>query len=231
MVRDRLFALQDKKYAQFQSKLTPTVLPEKIIGVRVPELRKLAKSILREQGNAEFLLQLPHEYYDENILHSLLLSEMKDYEACVSYVDQFLPYVDNWAVCDLLSPKIFAKNKETLMGKIREWSASAQPYTCRFGMEMLMTHFLDADFCPEYLEIPASVRSEEYYVNMMIAWFFATALAKQWDATIPYLQQNLLSPWCHNKTIQKACESYRITAEQKEYLRTLKHKRSGAQEK
>lgn len=225
MILEQLYALQDKKYAQFQSKLTPTIPPEKIIGVRVPELRKLAKSILREQGNAEFLLQLPHEYYDENILHSLLLSEMKDYETCVSYVDQFLPYVDNWAVCDLLSPKIFAKNKETLMGKIREWSASAQPYTCRFGMEMLMTHFLDADFRPEYLEIPASVRSEEYYVNMMIAWFFATALAKQWEAAISYIQQNRLSLWCHNKTIQKACESYRITAEQKEYLRTLKHKR------
>lgn len=225
MILEQLYALQDKKYAQFQSKLTPTIPPEKIIGVRVPELRKLAKSILREQGNAEFLLQLPHEYYDENILHSLLLSEMKDYETCVSYVDRFLPYVDNWAVCDLLSPKIFAKNKETLMGKIREWSASAQPYTCRFGMEMLMTHFLDADFRPEYLEIPASVRSEEYYVNMMIAWFFATALAKQWEAAISYIQQNRLSLWCHNKTIQKACESYRITAEQKEYLRTLKHKR------
>ncbi len=219
---EELFALQDSSYGDFQAKLTPGIPREQFIGVRVPEVRKLAKRLAKEPGAASFLEDRPHKYYDENMLHALILSEMKDYEACVAAVDRFLPYVDNWAVCDILSPKIFRRNKPALLKKIREWSASEKTYTCRFGIEMLMSHFLDDDFKPEYLEIPAAVRSEEYYVRMMAAWFFATALAKQWDAAVKYVEEGRLDTWTHNKTIQKARESFRITAEQKEYLNTLK---------
>ncbi len=220
--QELLFQLQDKCYRDFQSKLIPTIPVETIIGVRIPTIRKLAKEYGKDPESVEFLKQLPHTYYDENILHALLVAEIKDYEVCVKEVERFLPYVDNWAVCDIFSPKVFRKNKDKLIDKIREWTASGHPYTCRFGMEMLMTHFLDEDFRVEYLEIPAAVHSEEYYVNMMIAWFYATALAKQWDATIGYIEDQRLDTWTHNKTIQKARESYRITPEQKEYLKTLK---------
>ena len=213
--QELLFQLQDKGYRDFQSKLIPTIPVETIIGVRIPAIRKLAKEYGKDPESVEFLKQLPHTYYDENILHALLVAEIKDYEVCVKEVD-------NWAVCDIFSPKVFRKNKDKLIDKIREWTASDHPYTCRFGMEMLMTHFLDEDFRVEYLEIPATVHSEEYYVNMMIAWFYATALAKQWDATIGYIEDQRLDTWTHNKTIQKARESYRITPEQKEYLKTLK---------
>lgn len=221
-IQKKLFELQDKEYAEFQSKLTPVIPRDAFIGVRVPEVRKLAKSYSKDPECQEFLKELPHQYYDENMLHGLILSEMKDYDDCIRAVDLFLPYVDNWAVCDIMSPKVFKKHKEQLLEKIREWAASDLVYTCRFGLEMLMSHFLDEDYAPEYLEIPAGVRSEEYYVNMMIAWFFATALAKQWDTTIPYIEGNRLDTWVHNKTIQKARESYRITEEQKEYLKGLK---------
>ncbi len=224
LIQKQLFELQDKEYAAFQAKLTPGIPQESFIGVRVPLARKLAKEIFKDPAHKAFLEVLPHKYYDENMLHGLLISQMKDYGECIEATDKFLPFVDNWAVCDIMSPKIFAKHKAELMAKIREWSASSHTYTCRFGLEMLMSHFLDADFKPEYLEIPAAARSEEYYVKMMVAWFFATALAKQWDATIPYLQNRVLATWTHNKTIQKAIESYRITAEQKDYLRTLKGK-------
>lgn len=220
--QELLFQLQDKGYRDFQSKLIPTIPMETIIGVRIPTIRKLAKEYGKDPESVEFLKQLPHTYYDENILHALLVAEIKDYEVCVKEVERFLPYVDNWAVCDIFSPKVFRKNKDKLIDKIREWTASEHPYTCRFGMEMLMTHFLDEDFREEYLEIPAAVHSGEYYVNMMIAWFYATALAKQWDATIGYIEDQRLDTWTHNKTIQKARESYRITPEQKEYLKTLK---------
>lgn len=223
-IQKRLFELRDEKYADFQAKLTPGIPREDFIGVRVPMVRAFAKEVIKDQACESFLQELPHRYYDENMLHGLVLSEMKDYEACVEKVEQFLPYVDNWAVCDIMSPKIFKKNKDKLILKIKEWSASLETYTCRFGLEMLMSHFLDEDFCPAYLEIPAQVKSEEYYVNMMIAWFFATALAKQWDSTILYIENKTMDPWVHNKTIQKAIESRRITAEQKEYLRSLKVK-------
>lgn len=220
--QELLFQLQDKGYRDFQSKLIPTIPVETIIGVRIPAIRKLSKEYGKNPECVEFLKQLPHTYYDENILHALLVAEIKDYEVCVKEVERFLPYVDNWAVCDIFSPKVFRKNKDELIDKIREWTASGHPYICRFGMEMLMTHFLDEDFRVEYLEIPAAVHSEEYYVNMMIAWFYATALAKQWDATVDYIEKKCLDPWTHNKTIQKARESYRITREKKEYLNTLK---------
>lgn len=221
-ITEELFALQDASYADFQAKLTPNIPRELFIGVRVPVARKLAKKLSQKPEAASFLSDLPHTYYDENILHSLLLSEMKDYDACVAAVDAFLPYVDNWAVCDILSPKIFKKHKTALLEKIKEWSASKKTYTCRFGIEMLLSHFLDEDFKPAYLEIPASVHREEYYVRMMTAWFSATALAKQWDATIEYLEDCRLDPWTHNKTIHNARESGRITPKQKEYLKTLK---------
>ena len=220
--REELFALQDTAYGDFQAKLTPGIPRELFIGVRVPEVRKLAKRLVKEPEAAEFLSDLPHKYYDENMLHGLLISEFKDYDACIAAVDNFLPYVDNWAVCDIMSPKVFKKNKDILLDKIREWSASEKTYTCRFGVEMLMSYFLDDNFKPEYLDIPASVHSEEYYVQMMVAWFFATALAKQWDAAILYIENGVLDTWVHNKTIQKARESFRITPKQKEYLKTLK---------
>ena len=223
-ITDELFALRDEKYAEFQAKLTPGIPVESFIGVRVPVVRQLAKKIKNTPEAEEFLKVLPHKYYDENMLHGLLISEIKDYEVCISETEAFLPYVDNWAVCDIMSPKIFAKHKRELLKSIRKWAASDRVYTIRFGIEMLMSHYLDADFAPEYLEIPAGVISEEYYVNMMISWFFATALAKQWDATIVYLKENRLGDWVHNKTITKAIESYRITDEQKAYLRTLKKK-------
>ncbi|MCI6603977.1 MAG: DNA alkylation repair protein [Clostridiales bacterium] len=221
-IKEELFALQDSSYADFQANLIPNIPRERIIGVRVPEARKLAKELAREAEASQFLKDLPHTYYDENMLHGLLLSEMKDYDACIAAVDTFLPYVDNWAVCDIMSPKIFKKHKTALLEKIKEWSASEKTYTCRFGIEILMTYFLDDDFKPAYLEISASVHSEEYYVQMMIAWFFATALAKQWDMTIKYIEDQRLDPWTHNKAIQKARESKRITPEQKEYLKSLK---------
>ena len=214
--------MQDISYGDFQAKLTPGIPRGLIIGIRVPEARKLAKKLAKEPEASNFLKDLPHKYYDENMLHGLLLSEMKDYDACIAAVDNFLPYVDNWAVCDIMSPKIFKKHKTALLEKIKEWSASEKTYTCRFGIEMLLSYFLDDDFKPDYLEIPASVHSEEYYVRMMIAWFFATALAKQWDATIQYIEDNRLDTWTHNKAIQKARESNRITPKQKEYLKSLK---------
>ena len=222
MIQERLFALQDEKYREFQRSLIPGLPREKIIGIRIPAMRKLAKEFVKAPEAAVFLKQLPHTYYDENILHALLIAEIKDYDACMEAVKAFLPYIDNWAVCDGLSPKAFGKHKAELLEKIRLWIPSEHTYTCRFGIGMLMRWFLDEDFQPGYLELPAAVRSEEYYVNMMTAWFFATALAKQWDAAIPYLEQNRLDPWTHNKTIQKARESYRITTEQKEYLKRLK---------
>lgn len=228
-IRDQLFELQDKEYAEFQAKLTPGVSVDSIIGVRVPKLRAFAKHLIKDADSddkcceiKEFLNTLPHKYYDENILHGILISEIRDYEQCVQKVEEFLPYVDNWAVCDGLLPKIFQKNKEKLLVKINEWVSSKHTYTCRFGIRMLMNHFLDKDFKEEYIFIPGNVISQEYYVNMMIAWFYATALAKQWDAAVKILEKKQLGAWTHNKTIQKACESYRISPEQKEYLKTLK---------
>lgn len=223
-IQTRLFALQDLKYREFHCKLMPTVAPERVIGVRTPELRKLAKELFKEPETAEFLKMLPHSYYDENNLHGFLVEQIRDYSAAVAAIDDFLPYVDNWATCDLMNPKVFKKHRPELLGEIQKWMASDRTYTIRFGIGMLMTHFLDEDFAPESPAWVADIRSEEYYVNMMIAWYFATALAKRWDAVIPYIQQNRLDKWVHNKAIQKAVESYRITDEQKDYLRTLRVK-------
>ncbi len=221
-IQKLLFEQRDEAYADFQSRLMPGIPRESLIGVRVPRARALARELVKGSDWRSFLDCLPHRYYDENLLHGLLISEIRDYGDCIRCIDAFLPYVDNWAVCDLLSPKIFKKHKQELTEKIREWIASPAVYTCRFGLEMLMSHYLDADFGPEVLGPAASVRSEEYYVRMMQAWFFATALAKQWESALPYLIEEKLDVWTHNKTIQKACESYRISEEQKAYLRTLK---------
>ena len=223
-VQARLFELRDPKYRDFQCKLMPTVDPDTVIGVRTPELRKLAKTFRKEPEAAEFLKILPHKYYEENNLHGFLIETMKDYGQVIAALDAFLPYVDNWATCDLMRPKIFRKHLPELREQIRRWMASDHVYTIRFGIEMLMTFFLDDQFQPEYLDWVAGVHSEEYYVNMMIAWYFATALAKQYDASLPYLRERCLEPWTHNKTIQKAIESYRITDEQKAYLRSMKVK-------
>ena len=221
-IRETLFSLRDEKFAAFQARLIPNVAPERVIGVRTPALRKLAKT-LRGSGQAEeFLKALPHEFFEENNLHAFLLCEMKDFEACVQAVEDFLPYVDNWATCDQMSPGVFRKNKQALLPHIRRWIASEQCYTRRFGIGMLMSHFLDEDFREEYLSLVSDIRSEEYYVNMMIAWYFATALAKQYEAALPYLENRRLAPWVHNKAIQKALESFRVSDGHKAYLRTLK---------
>ena len=225
IIRNELFDMQDIKYREFQAKLMPTVDPEKMIGVRTPELRKYAKQLIKNGSASDFINELPHEYFDENQLHAFIISEMKDYEKCIAEVNRFLPYVDNWATCDQLSPKVFRKHKEELLGEIRKWIKSEESYTIRFGIGMLMQHFLDEDFKAEYPEMVSGVKSEEYYVNMMIAWYFATALAKQYEEVISFIQNNRLDKWTHNKAIQKSVESNRISPEQKEYLRSLKQKR------
>ncbi len=222
VLREKLFELEDKDYAEFQRKLIPNVAPETIIGVRTPELRKLAKEAAKLPGIEEYMKVLPHGYYEEYNLHGILIEGIKDYDRCIEELNEFLPYVDNWATCDLVSPKVFKKHLPELIGQIRIWMSSDRPYTIRFGMEALMRHFLDDQFQPEYLELAAGIRSEEYYVNMMTAWFFATALAKQYDKTISYIEEQRLDEWTHNKAIQKAIESYRVSDEQKAYLRTLK---------
>ena len=223
-IRSELIKLQDPSYRDFQVNLIPTVAPEKIIGVRTPELRALAKALSKRDDISGFLDDLPHSSFEENQLHAFILSVMKDAEACIKLVDKFLPYVDNWATCDQMSPKIFKKHKELLLGFVNEWIKSDHTYTRRFAIGMLMEHFLDDDFKTSYLTKVSKIRSDEYYVNMMIAWFFATALAKQYDYTVPYIEKQKLDIWTHNKSIQKAVESYRITEEQKAYLKTLKRK-------
>lgn len=217
--------LQDTGYRDMQKKIIPTVDPDSIIGVRTPALRALAKEILKSGDYKSFLNELPHKYFEENQLHAFILSGMKDFDECMDELEKFLPFVDNWATCDQMSPKVFAKHRTELLGEIKRWIKSGQTYTVRFGLGMLMEHYLDADFKPEYLALAAGVRSEEYYIRMMIAWYFATALAKQYDSALPYIEQKKLDEWTHNKTIQKAVESYRISPEQKEYLRGLKSKR------
>lgn len=221
-IRVRLFAMQDAKYRDFTAKLTPTVPPERIIGVRTPELRKYAVELSKTEDAAAFMAMLPHLYQEENNLHAFLIERIADYDACVAALDAFLPYVDNWATCDSMSPKCLKKQLPRLTGEIRRWMASDRVYTVRFGMGMLMRHFLDDAFDPAYLDWVAALRSEEYYINMMIAWFFATALAKQWDATLPFIVNCRLEPWVHNKAIQKAIESYRIPEDRKIWLRAQK---------
>ena len=224
-IQEYLFSEQDTSYQQFQSKIIPNVDQETIIGVRTPQLRDYAKKLAKDENIDEFITSLPHTYYEENMLHAFIIENIKDYDKAIKAVETFLPYVDNWATCDMMSPKIFKKHTTELYQKIDEWLQSDQTYTIRFGIGMLMKYFLDDHFKPEILEKVAAIKSEEYYINMMIAWFFATALVKQEEATLPYITQHKLDTWTHNKAIQKALESYRIDNDLKEYLKSLKIKK------
>ena len=218
-LQKQLFELQDLKYRDFHSKLMPETDKETVIGIRTPVLRKFAKEFAGTSEAEAFLRQLPHRYYEENNLHMMLITGIKDYEKCMEEIQRFLPCIDNWATCDYPAPKCFARHKDQVLEEAKRWISSGETYVIRYGIGMLMRLFLDEDFSSEYLEMAAAVQSQEYYVNMMIAWYFATALAKQWDATVPYIEQHKLSDWVHRKTDQKDVESYRITPEQKEYLK------------
>ena len=219
-----LIKLQDTGYRDMQVTIIPTVNADSIIGVRTPALRQLAKDLSKREDISLFLGELPHKYFEENQLHAFILSGMKDAGNCIRLVDAFLPYVDNWATCDQMSPKVFRKNKDLLLEYVEKWMKSDLTYVKRFAIGMLMEHVRDEDFKTSYLTKVSKIRSDEYYVNMMTAWYFATALAKQYEAALPYIEGQKLDKWTHNKAIQKAVESYRITPEQKEYLKTLKRK-------
>lgn len=221
-IRASLWEMQDAGYKDFHAKLIPTVAPKAIIGVRTPQLRGYARKLAKDPQIGDFLAQLPHQYYDENNVHAFVVEQIKDYGECLVQTERFLPYIDNWATCDMMAPKVFGKHKEELLEPIQRWIASSETYTIRYGIGMLMRFYLEEDFRQEYLQWVADIKSEEYYVNMMRAWYFATALAKQYETAIPYLEEKRLDNWTHNKTIQKACESYRMTAQQKKYLRGLK---------
>ncbi len=223
-IYDDLLQLQDVKYRDFQSKLIPTIDSDIIIGVRTPELRKYSKMLLKRTDICNFLRCLPHKYFEENQLHSFIISEIKNYEKCIDEVNRFLPYVDNWATCDQMSPKVFRNNRKKLLKQIKYWINSNKNYVIRFGVKMLMQHFLDKDFDPIFLDMVSEVKSDDYYVNMMVAWYFATALAKQFDAALSYIENRKLNPWVHNKAIQKSLESYRVAAEDKRHLKSLKIK-------
>lgn len=224
-VQKRLFEMQDAEYRDFHAKLVPTMEKTKFIGIRTPMLRKFAKKFGKTEESEIFLQVLPHQYYEENNLHGLLIEQIRDYDKCLEELERFLPFIDNWATCDLLALHMMKKHRDVFIREVFRWIESDQPYTIRFGISMLMRHYLDEEFKTEYPEKVAAIRSEEYYVNMMRAWYFATALAKQYDKILPFIEKQKLDVWTHNKTIQKAIESYRITPEQKEYLRGLKIKK------
>lgn len=221
-VQKELFAMQDLKYRDFHSKLMPTVNKEKIIGVRTPQLRKFANAFAKTGEAEAFMKNLPHTYYEEDNLHGFLIEKIKDYNQCIEALDEFLPYVDNWATCDMMSPKVLKKYPEQLLEKVKVWIMSEDTYVVRYAIGCLMKYYLEEHFSTEYADMVAEVQSGEYYIQMMQAWYFATALAKQYEEILPYLLECRLSTWVHNKTIQKAVESYRITPEQKVYLKTLK---------
>ncbi|MBQ6893659.1 MAG: DNA alkylation repair protein [Clostridia bacterium] len=220
-IQKELFAMQDKEYKAFHSRLMPTVDSDTVIGIRTPILRGYAKKINNSEQAKRFLVSLPHMYYEENNLHAFLIEQIRDYDECISEINRFLPYVDNWATCDMMRPKCFKKNTDALLHQIEKWLDAPHSYTVRFGIETLMLFYLDEHFEERFLERVCRVESDEYYVNMMRAWYFATALAKQYDSAVKYIAEGRLDKWTHNKTIRKAIESYRITAEKKEFLRTL----------
>ena len=224
-VQAELFEMQDLTYRDFHATLMPTIDKETVIGVRTPMLRAYAKKFGKTADAVTFLEVLPHKYYEENNLHGLLIEQIKDYPACIAAIERFLPYVDNWATCDMIALRTMKKHLDVFIQEIYSWMASDHPYVVRFGIGMLMRYYLDEQFKPEYPEKVAEIKSDEYYVNMMRAWYFATALAKQYDQILPYLEEKKLDTWTHNKTIQKAVESYRIASEQKCYLRTLRIKK------
>ena len=223
MFKSELFALRDEWYRGFQCKLMPTVDESRVIGIRTPQLRNYARQIRDTAEAMDFLTLLPHKYYEENNLHGFLIEFFRDYDECVTALDRFLPFVDNWATCDSINPKVLGKNPERLIADIRRWLKSEDIYTVRFGLKMLMTHFLEENFKADYLNLAAATDCTEYYLSMMTAWFFATALAKQYDSALPYLKDRKLDRTTHNRAIQKAVESYRVTDEQKTTLRTLKY--------
>ena len=223
-IYEELIKHQDLKYRDFQAALVPNINKETMLGVRTPEMRKIAKDFFNSPDAASFLNTLPHKYFEENLIHFFMLAMIKDFDECITAVEKFLPYIDCWPVCDQSSPKVFKKKHQELLPYIKKWISSSHVYTARFGMRMLMNEFLGEDFKPEYLELVANKKGEDYYLKMMAAWYFATALAKQYDATIPIIEQHRLDPWTHNKAIQKAIESFRVSDEHKEYLRTLRVK-------
>jgi len=223
-IQHRLLSMADPIYQTFQCRLMPGIVPERVLGVRMPALRKLSRE-LRDKPEAELFLQrLPHRYYDEDNLHGLLISAGSDYSRVVSQLETFLPHVDNWATCDLIRPKVFSRHKDLLLPQIRQWLQSYHVFTVRFGLEMLMVHYLHQPVISEYLQMAAAIHREEYYIRMMVAWFFATALTCRYQETLPVLEDRILPQWIHNKTIQKATESLQISTERKEYLKTLRIK-------
>ena len=220
----RFFDMRDEKYRDFTAPLIPNVSRDTIIGVRLPNVRKLAKELVKSGEYKDFINILPHKYFEEYHLHSYIVSLIKDFDECIIALDALLPYIDNWSVCDSLRPQCFVKNKEKLLSHIKRWLESDMVYTKRFAIEMLMVYYLNEDFSPEYLDMVSKVDGEDYYLKMMVAWYFATALAKQYEATLPYIEKRMIKDkWTHNKTIQKAIESYRVSADRKAYLKTLKY--------
>lgn len=218
----RIIEEKDDDYKKFQAKLVPNIPSDTIVGVRTPQLRKIAREVFESDFRDEFINDVPHKYYEENLIHFFILAMIKDFEQCVYMTEAFLPYVDCWPVCDQSSPKVFKKNHQKLLPYIKKWIASNHTYTARFGIRMLMNEFLGEDFKEEYLELVACKSGEDYYLKMMIAWYFATALAKRYDETIKYIEERRLDEWVHKKAIQKAIESYRVTDEHKEYLKSLR---------
>lgn len=221
-IRERLLELKNEEYRQFTARLVPNIPAETIIGLKTPEMRAIAREIFAGDYRDEFLSALPHKYYEENLIHFFVISMIKDFEECVQRVEAFLPYVDCWPVSDQATPRSFRKNHEKLLPYIRKWISSEHVYTARFGIRMLMNEFLGEDFREEYLELVASRKGDDYYLKMMVAWYFATALAKRYEETLPYIENHVLDEWTHRKAIQKAVESYRVTDEHKEYLKSLR---------
>ena len=221
-VYDLLIREKDEEYKEFQAKLVPNISPDTMIGVRTPQMRKIAKEVFNSENKDEFLKDLPHRYYEENLVHFFVIAMIKDFDECVRAVEEFLPYIDCWPVSDQATPKAFTRNHEKLLPYIRKWIKSDHIYTARFGIRMLMNEFLGEDFKPDYLEWVATVKGEDYYIKMMVAWYFATALAKRYDESVKYIEERKLDEWVHKKAIQKAIESYRVSDEHKEYLRKLR---------
>ncbi len=221
-LREQLYSLKDEQYKSFQSKLIPSINPDTMIGVRTPQLKKIATAMVKEAKYQEFLKELPHAYFEENQIHGFIIAQIKDWKECVKEVNYFLPYVDNWATCDQLTPKIFKTHKEELLKEIPLWFEAKEEYTVRFGIKMMMDHFLEKDFSPKYPQIISKIQRQEYYIRMMVAWYFATALAKQYEQILPFFTEGRLEPWIHKKALQKAVESQRISPEQKEYLKVLR---------
>ncbi len=222
MVIDRLLECKDDEYKEFQTKLVPNISPDTIIGVRTPAMRDIAKEVFKSGEKDAFLKELPHKYYEENLVHFFILAMIKDFDECIALVEEFLPYVDCWPVSDQATPKSFKKNHEKLLPYIRKWIASDHVYTARFGIRMLMNEFLGEDFKEEYLELVASKKGEDYYLKMMVAWYFATALAKRYDESVKFIEERRLDEWVHKKAIQKAVESFRVSDEHKEYLKSFR---------